>query len=52
MGLCVGPEARINYFFINFVFSIKNLFDIIKFEPKIYDSTLNNIIKIVYIIFY
>jgi hypothetical protein len=48
MGLCVGPEARINYFFINFVFPIKNLFDIIKFKPKIYDSTLNNIIKIVW----
>jgi hypothetical protein len=38
-------------FFIFFVFLIKNLFNIIKFELKIYDFTLNNIIKIVYIIF-
>jgi hypothetical protein len=48
-------EARINFyifiFSINFVFLIKNIFNIIKFELKIYDFTLNNIIKIVYIIF-
>jgi hypothetical protein len=48
-------EDRINFhifiFSINFVFLIKNLFNIIKFEIKIYDFTLNNIIKIVYIIF-
>jgi hypothetical protein len=49
------PEVQINFhifiFLINFVFLIKNLFNIIKFELKIYDSTLNNVIKIVYIIF-
>jgi hypothetical protein len=43
------PEVQINFhifiFLINFVFLIKNLFNIIKFELKIYDSTLNNIIK-------
>jgi hypothetical protein len=33
------------------MFLIKNLFNIIKFKLKIYDSILNNIIKIVYIIF-
>jgi hypothetical protein len=47
-----GPMCRAGssdkLFSINFVFSIKILFDIIKFEPKIYDSTLNNIIKIVW----
>jgi hypothetical protein len=32
-------------FFIFFVFLIKNLFNIIKFKLKIYDFTLNNIIK-------
>jgi hypothetical protein len=49
------PEARINFhifiFFINFVFLIKNIFNIIKIELKIFDFTLNNVIKIVYIIF-
>jgi hypothetical protein len=33
------------------MFLIKNLFNIIKFELKIYDFILNNVIKIVYIIF-
>jgi hypothetical protein len=33
------------------MFLIKNLFNIIKFELKIYDSILNNVIKIVYINF-
>jgi hypothetical protein len=32
-------------FFINFIFLIKNLFNIIKFELKIYSFTLNNVIK-------
>jgi hypothetical protein len=39
------------YFSINFVFLITKLFNIIKFELKIYDFTLNNVIKIFYIIF-
>jgi hypothetical protein len=58
----IGPEMKPGsarsldkllyiYFFINFVFLIKNLFNIIKCKLKIYDFTLNNIIKIVYIIF-
>jgi hypothetical protein len=42
-------EARINFhiciFSINFVFLIKNLFTIIKFELKLYDFTLNNVIE-------
>jgi hypothetical protein len=33
------------------MFLIKNLFNIIKFELKIYNFILNNVIKIVYIIF-
>jgi hypothetical protein len=33
------------------MFLIKNIFNIIKFELKIYDFILNNIIKMVYIIF-
>jgi hypothetical protein len=49
------PEAQINFhifsFSTNFVVLIKNLFNIIKFEIKIYYFILNNIIKIVYIIF-
>jgi hypothetical protein len=39
------------YFFINFIFLITKLFNIIKFELKIYDFTLNNVIKLFYLIF-
>jgi hypothetical protein len=39
------------YFFHKFYVLITKLFNIIKFELKIYDFTLNNVIKIFYIIF-
>jgi hypothetical protein len=49
-------EGWINFhifiFFINFVFLITKLFSINNFELKIYDFTLNNVIKIFYINFF
>jgi hypothetical protein len=46
-GPAQNPDklSYIYLFSINFVFLIKNLFNIIKFELKIYDFTLNNVIK-------
>jgi hypothetical protein len=51
-----GPARSLDrlsyiYFPKNFVFLIKKLFNIIKFKLKIYDFTLNNVIKNIFIIF-
>jgi hypothetical protein len=47
----VPRDFHIFIFFINFVILITKLFNIINFELKIYDFTLNNVIKIFYIVF-